>query len=355
VADVASGAGAPEAPASRWARRAWTFPLYALLLAASVGLLPLLLAAALAADLARGAGRRVPLVRLVAFAPVFLSAELVGLVAALAAWLAGGPWTGASRERFLAWNFRLQCLWARFLLAAARRLFGLGLEVEGDALAAPGPLVVLARHASLADVLLPAVLLSDRHGLRLRWVMKRELLVDPCLDVVGSRLPNLFVARDAGLGERERAAVARLAGGLGARDGVLIYPEGTRFSAGKQVRALARIGAGPEAARLAGLRALRHLLPPRTGGPLALLAAAPGADVLVVGHVGLEGLATVRELLAGTIVGRRIRVRFWRHRAGDVPRERAAATRWLDARWLELDAWVDARLREGSGAPAAAA
>jgi hypothetical protein len=63
----------------------------------------------------------------------------------------------------------------------------------------------------------------------------------------------------------------------------------------------------------------------------------------------------VRELLAGTIVGRRIRVRFWRHRAGDVPRERAAATRWLDARWLELDAWVDARLREGPGAPAAAA
>lgn len=354
MAGVAEGILEREAPASRWARRAWTFPLYALLLAASLGLLPLLVGASLAADLARGA-RKLPLVRLVAFAPIFLAAELVGLAAAFAAWLVGGPWTGASRERFLAWNFRLQCLWARFLLAAARRVFGLGLDVEGDASAAPGPLLVLPRHASLADVLLPAVLLSDRHGLRLRWVMKRELLVDPCLDVVGSRLPNVFVWRDAGLSERETAAVARLAGGLGARDGVLIYPEGTRFSAAKQARAFARIGAGAEAGRLPALGALHHLLPPRTGGPFALLAAAPDADVLIVGHVGLEGLATVRDLLAGTIVGRRIQVRFWRHAARDVPRERAAATAWLDARWLELDAWVGARLREPAGALEAAA
>ena len=343
-----------EATASRWARRACTFPLYGVLLAASLGLLPLLLGAAFAVDLARGARQR-PVARLVAFAPVFLAAELVGLAAAFAVWLVGGPWTGASRARFLDWNFRLQCLWARSLLAAAQRILGLGLAVEGGALAAPGPLLVFARHASLADVLLPAVLLSDRHGLRLRWVMKRELLVDPCLDVVGSRLPNAFVRRDAGQSEREIGAVARLARGLGAGDGVLLYPEGTRFGAAKQARAFARIGAGPEAERLPRLQALRHLLPPRTGGALALLAAAPEADVLIVGHVGLEGLATVRDLLAGAIVGRRIEVRFWRHAARDVPRERAAATAWLDARWIELDAWVDARLRPAAGAPQTAA
>jgi 1-acyl-sn-glycerol-3-phosphate acyltransferase len=349
VAGATHGAGSIEAPASRWLRRAWTLPLYGALWIVSVALLPLLLAGALAADLARGA-RKLPLVRLAVFAPIFLTAEVVGLAAAFAVWLVAGASRLVPRARFLVWNFRLQCLWARALLAAARRVFDLGLEVEGDALATPGPLLVLPRHASLADVLLPAVLLSDRHGLRLRWVMKRELLVDPCLDVVGSRLPNVFVLRDAGQREREIAAVVRLAGGLGPRDGVLFYPEGTRASAAKRARALARIGTGAEAERLPRLSALRHLLPPRTGGALALLAAAPEADVLLLGHVGLEDLATVRDLLDGTIVGRRIQVRCWRHAARDVPRERSAALAWLDARWLELDAWCDGALRAAEAA-----
>ena len=33
------------------------------------------------------------------------------------------------------------------------------------------------------------------HQVRLRYVLKRELLLDPCLDIVGNRLPNCFVAR----------------------------------------------------------------------------------------------------------------------------------------------------------------
>jgi hypothetical protein len=40
-----------------------------------------------------------------------------------------------------------------------------------------------------------------------------------------------------------------------------------------------------------------------------------------------------------------VKVRFWRHPAAAVPREREAALAWLDERWLELDRWVDAGLR----------
>lgn len=53
------------------------------------------------------------------------------------------------------------------------------LEVEGVNALQPGPLVVLMRHASLADTLLPAVVIAS-HGIRLRYVLKRELLWDPC-------------------------------------------------------------------------------------------------------------------------------------------------------------------------------
>ena len=40
---------------------------------------------------------------------------------------------------------------------------------------------------------------SRRYHLRLRYVLKRELLWDPCLDIVGQRVPNIFVDRDAPL------------------------------------------------------------------------------------------------------------------------------------------------------------
>jgi 1-acyl-sn-glycerol-3-phosphate acyltransferase len=333
-----------ESAGARWSRRAFTFPLYAALLLGVLALLPPLLAGGLAHDLLRG--NQLALVRLVAFAPVYLIAECVGLAASFALWLAGGPWRRGDPVRYRDANFRLQCVWARALLAAAQRLYRLRLVVEDEEAIGRGPLLVLPRHASLADVLLPAVLVSDRHRLRLRWVMKRELLADPCLDVVGNRLPNVFVDRSSVRSEAEIRAVAALAADLGPEDGVLIYPEGTRATPDRRERSLARIAAGSAAGRLAVLRRLRHLLPPRSGGPLALLAAAPGADVLILGHVGLEGLSHLRDLLSGALVGRTLRVRFWRHPAASVPRDREAALGWLDARWLELDAWVDGRLAE---------
>jgi 1-acyl-sn-glycerol-3-phosphate acyltransferase len=336
-----------ERAAARWRRRAVTIPACLLLAAAWIALLPLLLAGAMAVDLARGG--RLGLTRLVGFGATYLLAEVAGLAACFALWLAYAAGL-CDRARFESRNFGLQCLWTRSLLSAIRRIFALRFELEGAAAAARGPLLVFARHASLADVLLPAVLVADRQRLRLRWVLKRELLLDPCLDVVGARLPNVFVERSSAQSEREIAAVAGLAADLGAGDGVLIYPEGTRATDALRERALARLATVGSPGRAERLAPLRHLLPPRPGGPLALLAAAPRADVLVRGHLGFEGLARTRDLLSGSLVGRTVKVRFWRHAAAAVPREREAALAWLDERWLELDRWIDAGLR-AQGAP----
>jgi hypothetical protein len=62
----------------------------------------------------------------------------------------------------------------------------------------PYPVIVFLRYASVADTLLPAVFLANPNGLKLRYVLKHELLLDPCLDIVGNRLPNSFVQRSAG-------------------------------------------------------------------------------------------------------------------------------------------------------------
>ena len=129
----------------------------------------------------------------------------------------------------------------RGVLLAVRVLFRLRLEVTGDDAVAPGPVIVLIRHASIVDNLLPANLITRPHRIRLRYVLKRELLADPCLDVAGRRLPNYFVRRGTGEAQ-EVERVRALAHGLGADEGVLIYPEGTRFTPERRARAIARIG-----------------------------------------------------------------------------------------------------------------
>ena len=162
------------------------------------------------------------------------------------------------------WTWRFQQVWAGWLFAAVRGLFGLRLEVAGQALVTPGPVIVLVRHASIVDNLLPSVLVARRARVRLRYVLKRELLADPCLDLAGRRLPNYFVRR--GTGEAvERENVRRLAAGMGPEDGVLLYPEGTRFTPERRTAALDRI-AERDPERASRMADVQHLLPPRSAG-----------------------------------------------------------------------------------------
>jgi hypothetical protein len=65
----------------------------------------------------------------------------------------------------------------------------------------------------------------------------------------------------------------------------------------------------------------------RRGGALALISAAPACDVLFVGHAGLEGFASVADVWSGALVGRTIRLKFWRERAASIPREPGASAR----------------------------
>jgi 1-acyl-sn-glycerol-3-phosphate acyltransferase len=324
-----------ESRRERWTRRALTIPLYAVLAVVIVGGLPLWLAVALVVDVVR----RVPWVatRCALFFALYLLCEVVGVLASLALWRPGGL-----SERSLDRHYRLQRWWAGSLFSGGRRIFDFDLTIEGEEEVGDGPLLVLIRHASTADTPLPVVLLSVRHGLRMRYVLKRELLWDPCLDLVGQRLPNVFVRRGSSDPPREAARVASLARDVGSRDGVLIYPEGTRFSPEKRERALAAIAQRGESARLARATKLRHVLPPRPAGVLALLEAAPSADVLVIAHTGFEDSSRFTDFWNGALVGQRIRVRLWRVPRREIPETVDARVAWLDHQWARIDDWIAA-------------
>jgi 1-acyl-sn-glycerol-3-phosphate acyltransferase len=307
---------------------------------------PLVAAAAVVVDATLWALKRKPWMatRLAAMAWWFLFGELQGLAGVAAIWLiTGGPLgRGSLARRRLIYDLRIH--WCRSHLAGARVLFGLKLEVDGLELAGPGPEIVLIRHASIIDNTLPDALIGHAHGIGLRFVLKRELEMIPTIDIGGRWVPTIFVRRASSDPAREIEALRRLAHDLGPGEGVLIYPEGTRHTPEKLAAAQEAIAARqPSVAPLAAR--LRNVLPPRLGGPLALLEESRDADVVVCGHVGLDGFEYISDIWRGGLVGTTVRVRFWRHPAASVPAGEQERTEWLYARWQELDDWVGAQRR----------
>src|SRR5262249_57808499 len=80
--------------------------------------------------------------------------------------------------------------------------FGLRVEIDEPELTADEqaarlarPVIVLSRHAGPGDSLLLVRHLLSVYGRRPRVVMKATMQLDPSLDVVGNRLPNVFINR----------------------------------------------------------------------------------------------------------------------------------------------------------------
>jgi 1-acyl-sn-glycerol-3-phosphate acyltransferase len=301
-------------------------------------LAPALLVAALAVDAVLWSRRRKPwmAVRLLAMLWWFLAGELAAALALLAIWVASGGRDSASRRDRV---FRLKRRWLRSHLAGIRVLFGLSFEIEGLELAAPGPILMLIRHASIIDNALPDAIVGHAHKLGFRFVIKRELQMLPTIDIGGRWVPTLFVRRASGDTAAELERLRALTVNLSEHDGLLIYPEGTRSTPQKLARAKEIIAERqPEIAPLANR--LRHLLPPRLGGTVTLLESARGVDVVMCGHVGLDGFQYISDIWSGGLVATTVRLKFWRFPAADVPLERDELIVWLFDRWQELDDWI---------------
>ena len=173
--------------------------------------------------------------------------------------------------------------------------------------------------------------------------MKRELLYDPCLDIYGHRLPNLFVDRSGQDSSEAIAGVRTLIESLTATEGALIYPEGTRYSVQKH-QALAN-KPGQSLELLDQLQRWPDLLPPRLGGTLAMLQANPGKDLLFMAHVGFEGSSRFSTLINGSWRHARVHIEFWRVPFAMVPTSPDAQRQFLFTQWDRMQETV-ARLKQ---------
>ena len=240
--------------------------------------------------------------------------------------------------------YQLRIAWARNHMLAIKFLFGLKFELEGTENTGPGPYVLMPRHVSILDNLIGDVFIGHPQKIGVRYVIKEEIRALTPIDIGGRWIPTVFVKRGSLDPDTEIAAVRALTHDMSPGEIMAIYPEGTRPTHKKIRRAQEVIAEKqPEIAPLAAR--LNHLLPPRLGGPLAILdEASNGIDIVFCGHVGFEGLRTVKDVWAGVLVRRTIKIRFWRFEGSSIPQGDAARTEWLYDKWQMLDDWVDQEL-----------
>ncbi len=346
----------------RFIRRMVLAPLVILIAIAVVVLFPLLAALTGVVELvARSRPGRMRSLRLLFFALVWLLADTSALFMCLGLWIVSGFGGRLRTEPYQSRHYGIMRWFLDLVYRAGTRSFGLRVRVEeppptAEELAArlARPVIVLSRHAGPGDSFLLVHQLLSEYGRRPRVVMKATLQLDPGLDVVTNRLPNVFV-HHARTGERLFIEqIERLARGLDRRGALVIFPEGGNWTPGRWARGIARleqIGRRDLADRA---REMPNLLAPRSGGAFAAIAACPAADVIFVAHAGLDQLVSVRDVWRSLPMDQTIRARWWRIPADQVPREldREAQLTWLYDWWKRIDEWI-AQNRPGDEAPVA--
>ena len=324
--------------ASRWKRRARTIPL--MLTATVVGVLasPVILAAAAVVDLAKSRFR-LPTVRVTLFLLQYGINDSVEILLAPLYWMLAGLGTRLDQPASIARHERLQRWSIDVLARRAEQLLGLRLDIDPASAAAltPGPVIVLCRHVNIVDASLPT-LLYQRLGYRTRGVIMAELLADPGFDLIYTRTGSVFIPRENGPDAITK--VRTLGQRLDSMTAIVIFPEGRLFHPGRLERAKTRL-ALENPRRATRLNALRHVLPPRPGGALALVDTIP-ADVVVIAHTGLDQYPSFTQLAKAVPLRSPIHVTAWRVPREQIPDGDVERIAWLDEQWLRVDGWVAA-------------
>ncbi len=302
--------------------------------------------------------------RLLSFAVVWLTAEIVTLFVLLGLWIISGFGGRLRTEPYQSRHYAVVRKFLDSLYRGAERTYGLRVEVEEPELTGQEriarlarPVIVLSRHAGPGDSFLLVHQLLSVYGRRPRVIMKASLQLDPILDMMGNRLPNVFI-HGRHLGESIfTEQIERLARGLDRHGALVIFPEGGHWTPYRWrggIRRLEHAGRRDLAARA---RDMPNLLPPRPGGTLTAIAACPGADVIFVAHAGLDTILSVGDVWRRFPINQVIRARWWRVPFDQVPRaaDQEAQVQWLYDWWERIDRWITENRPGGAAVPVAPA
>jgi 1-acyl-sn-glycerol-3-phosphate acyltransferase len=334
----------------RLVRRLVLAPLVIVVAVAVAALSPLLALLTVAFGLlGRARPGRMRGLRLLYFALIWLSAETASLLACLGLWVASGFGGRLRTEPYQARHYAIMRWYLDLVYRTATGTFGIQVTVEEPERTAAEqssrlarPVIVLSRHAGPGDSFLLVRQLLSVYQRRPRVVMKAAMQLDPGVDVVANRVPNVFIQRRR-VGQRVFVEqIERLARGLDHDGALVIFPEGGNWTPGRWQRGIRRLERQGRRDLADRARDMPNVLPPRAGGALSAIAACPAADVIFVAHAGLDRLVSVGDIWRNLTVNQVIRAKWWRVPAPEVPRSAAheAQVQWLYSWWERIDRWI---------------
>jgi len=334
---------------ARWIRRTLVAPLLPVLTVLLLVSLPItLVVAAVASTFLPGRWRGL---RVLAFLLLYLVADTLAILWLFVLWVASGFGRRIDQPRWQDRHYALMRTYLDVLVRGGTRVFRVGFDVDAEELrriesaaesaaegAADQPLLIFSRHAGIGDsfLLVHAVL---QRGLRPRIVLKGVLQWAPVIDIGLNRVPRFFVERGAPRGTGTRA-IRELAGTMGPRDALIIFPEGQNYTPQRRLLSIDTLEEQGRHAEAEAAREMRHVLAPRSGGAIAALEGAPDADVAFVAHAGLEHLTSAVDLWRGIPLDCDLTVKAWRVPRSEIPRTREAQDAWLQWWWRRIDAWI---------------
>jgi len=326
-----------------WVRRLVLAPLVCVLALVLLTTLPVWLIIAVALSPFMPGHLRVP--RLVWLGIVYLAWDAAALGVLFLLWILSGFGWKIRSPGFQLAHYALTRQFLRFLFWIARWSLHLSIDVVGTDpdTALPGrPEIVVSRHAGPGDSFILIHALVNWFAREPRIVLKATLQWDPAIDVLLNRLPSRFIM--PGKGERSGSLeqqVGELAVGLDDNDAFVIFPEGGNFTPRRRVRAiefLRKKGMGDLAERAEDLR---NLLPPKPGGLLAAIDAAPDSGVVFVAHTGLDRMMTIADVWRELPMDKKLVMRFWSVPPEEIPETEAERITWLYDWWARIDSWIE--------------
>ena len=276
--------------------------------------------------------------RVTAMLAWYLLLECLGVFSAGALWILSGGGLLKNVRWMQRLHGKVQYRWTSGLLFGAKIFLNANIDFPDCSSLRSGPMIIISQHRSFFDACLPSVLVGKAKGrIVLRHVLKSELLLSPSLDLFGHRLPNYFVTRKSSNRDQEIDAIRSLGIGLDG-DACVIFPEGTFYSQRRFAASLAEIEK-TDRERLLRVQKLRHVLPIRTGGILALLDATPDADLVVIGHSGFERFSSFQDIFRNVPFTSPINITLKRIPHTEIPADDNDRVKFLDEQWLDIDLW----------------
>jgi 1-acyl-sn-glycerol-3-phosphate acyltransferase len=331
-------------------RRPITVTVWLVMSIVCLTLSPVLLALAALASAVTGRPQALIFARLVV---AYCALELATLIACGALWLAscGGLLMGT--QPFQRLHYRLLRWFVHGFAIRWLELFDIDVPTQEPteatrALESDRPLLFFSRHAGPGDTILLIDRLFTRFDRFPSVVFKQSIAIDPCVDLIGHRLPHAVL--DTSDKEACEAQIEKVAAGLGGRGVLLLFPEGGNFTAERRRRAIRKLWRTGRRREAAQADRMSHMLPPRPTGAIAALRGNPGADVIFAAHSGLGLAAFPREVWRETPLGKPFHTKMWLSSAAERPLEPEAQVAWIYDWWKRLDEWIEEKGTEPQSA-----